>query len=133
METTKTNIKYVSSDDMNFLTQIENALYDYVRKSKYPNVAKLGMMFFIAIGFAILTFDYNAYYIGFMGFVLVPFVKFVVYLILGLIAMYIGVAPLMGGHNKMEQYALKIDELFGYYENKIKDLEMQIQNLNKQK
>ena len=27
--------------------------------------------------------------------------------------MYIGIAPVMGGHNKMEQYALKIDNLIG--------------------
>jgi len=100
--------------ETSLISTIENALYDYVRNSKYPNTTKLGMMFFIAIGIMLVSYDYNLYFLSFIKFSsIVVFIKFIVYFIAGLILMYIGIAPVMGGHNKMEQYALKIDNLVG--------------------
>ena len=99
------------------ITEIENALYSYVMNSKYPVVAKAGMMFFIALGLGILFFDYTTYYAGFTNFVsTIVIAKFLFYGAIGLVAMYIGIAPIMGGHNKMEEYALKVDEMIGQLE-----------------
>ena len=104
----------VNKTNSSLVTEIENALYSYVMNSKYPSIAKAGMMFFIAIGIGVLTMDYSMYFVGFSNIVsIVIVVKFVFYGILGLVAMFIGVAPLLGGHNKLEMYALKIDELVG--------------------
>jgi hypothetical protein len=100
--------------EANLISTIENALYDYVRNSKYPTATKLGMMFFISIGIMLVSYDYTMFFMSFIKFAsIVIFVKFIVYFIAGLIVMYIGIAPIMGGHNKMEEYALKIDSLVG--------------------